>query len=145
MGQWTYTDPSNSSRDAVRYHIGDTDVNDKQFSDGEIDYLLSNNSDDVGYASIEGVEYLIAKYSRFVDEKVGPLEVKNSQRVEGYEKLLETLKNRFESTKAPLYVGGIIKSDKDAAESLTDRVEPIFSKDMHKNVNKYPNLLGNDD
>jgi len=65
---WTYSgDPSNSSKDAVRFTIGDTDDTDELVSDEEIAYLISIHNG-VGMAAVGAARAVAAKYSRKADQ-----------------------------------------------------------------------------
>lgn len=92
---WTYSgDPGSSTRDLVRFLIGDTDTTDQLLTNEEIDYLITTFTD--GYsAAIGAVNALIAKFARQVDEskKVADLSLSRSltARVAQYTTLRDTL------------------------------------------------------
>ena len=102
---WTYSgDPSTSDRDAVRFLVGDTDEDDQQLSDSEIEYILSENSNDPYGAAVQGAEALAAKYARQMDKRVGQLWIMAEARFEHYRLLAEQLK-RNKMTRKPNFVG----------------------------------------
>ena len=125
---WSYTDPSASTRDAVRFEIGDTDTSDQQLSNEEIDYALTRYSSDVIATAIYCCDRLIAKYSRYVAQSVGAVNVQFQQRLDHYRGLIERL--RLRSAAAVPYVGGRSIADKDAVDEDADRVKPKFSRGM---------------
>lgn len=131
---WSYSgDPSNSTRDAVRFLIGDTDTNDQQLSNEELDYLLTTYSSDKYAAAIAAVRALIAKFARLADKAVGDLRISYSQRLKHYQQLISNLQLQAATVGglAEPYAGGISVSDKDSVEEDTDREPPAFTKDLH--------------
>ncbi len=62
---WTYGgDPSNSTRDAVRWLVGDTDTTDQQVTDEEITFALSTASSNVHGAASQVCKGIAAKFAR---------------------------------------------------------------------------------
>lgn len=70
QGTWTYSgNPSSSTRDAVRYHLGDTDPGDQQMSDAELDYLITDwslVSTSARLIAADAAENLANRFSREV-------------------------------------------------------------------------------
>ncbi|GIV81724.1 MAG: hypothetical protein KatS3mg051_1188 [Anaerolineae bacterium] len=129
---WTYSgDPAASSRDAVRFLIGDTDTNDQQITDEEIAWLLAQNGNTY-VAAAAACESIAAKYARNVDASVDSARVDASQRQAHYLALAKKLRSRAAYAAVP-FAGGISESDKDTREDDTDRVEPAFTRDLHRN------------
>lgn len=127
---WSYSgDPSNSSTDAVRFLIGDTDSADQQMSDEEIGWLVSEAGSTYA-AAVLACDGLAAKYARQTDKTAGELSVKSSQRMEHYTMLAKRLRQRS-VTRALPFAGGISKASKDTFEENDDRVAPAFRRDMH--------------
>jgi hypothetical protein len=130
---WTYTNnPANVTLDALRFAIGDTDTSDKQLTDEELNYLLTEHTTTLS-AAVAAVQSLIAKYSRFVSKSVGDLQISYGQRITNYEILLRTLRQRTALTLAPPFAGGISIADKKSTEDDTDRTVPHFHIGMHDN------------
>jgi len=124
---WTYSgNPGASDLDEVRFLIGDTDTNDQQLSDEEITYLLSAFGSPAR-AALESARGLLAKYSRFVDQKTGDIDIKFSQRRAAYAALVQQL--QLGMLPVP-YAGGISESDKEVDELDDDRVAPAFTVRM---------------
>lgn len=128
---WTYTGPANSDSDAVRFLIGDTLSTDPLLSNEEVAWLLSERGG-VYPAAIQACETLAAKFARMTDTVVDDVEVKASQRAKQFRELRADLQRRAALSGGALpYLGGQSISDKQAREDDTDRVPPIFGRDMH--------------
>jgi len=92
---WTYSgDPTASTRDQVRFLIGDTDTDDQQLTDAEVDYALAETSDEPYSAAIICAEALRSKYARKMDKSIGDLSASFSQLVDHYSKLIQQLRRR---------------------------------------------------
>ena len=129
---WSYSgDPSDSTRDKVRFLIGDTDNSDRQFSDEEVDAILADNGDEPYSTAIALIEGLIARYSRYITKSVGDLSISYGDRVKQYQSLLTGLKTKASIKLCKPYAGGISISDKQIDEGDSDRVQPSFYKGMH--------------
>lgn len=122
---WTYSgDPASSSRDAVRFTIGDTNVNDQQLQDEEIDYNLTlDTPESVLRASIRSVIAIIALVARQVSQGAGRLSKSFSDRLGHYKDLLATLQDEFSTTGGGLvsfYAGGLSESEEDSDKDDDD-------------------------
>jgi len=129
---WTYSgDPSQSSKDAVRFILGDTISSDPLLQDEEINYTLAQNSsvDDAAYAACIGI---VAKFSRLADKEVGKIKVKFSQKATQYQKLADKLYLRAGVVVIP-YAGGTSVADKQAMQEDSSIVQPAFKKGMMDN------------
>lgn len=141
---WTYSgDPSSSSLDELRFKIGDTDIKDPELQDEELNYVISNVTSGGGYsalkASMVALRAILAKYKTLIDEKVGDVDVKWSQRYKRVKELLKeyTVQHALTSLGAGgAYAGGISILDKSTREDSTDRVNPAFSKNFGSNKRK---------
>ena len=116
----------------VRLLIGDRDEDEELLDDDEIDYALSVESD-VVKAAIECCKYIIAKYSRYVDNRRSRTWERASQLVEQYKNLMRQLRTMIPVSSDSLYAGGITLSDKETYSSDTDLVKPLFKRGMHNN------------
>jgi len=128
---WTYTDPSTSDRDAVRFLVGDTDTSDQQVTDEEIAYAISSEGS-VKTAAAFVCRTIAAKYARFVDKSVGDLKLSYSQRQTAYIKLAEKFESDSSISNAAPYAGGISRADKETVETDDDRVDPRFRRGMQE-------------
>lgn len=130
MATWSYSgDPSSSSRDAVRFTIGDTDSTQPQLNDPEIDYLLTENGA-VLTASVEAALALAARYSRQVSMTDDKVSRENQQKAEAYAKLAETLKARVSRRAHGVYAGGLSIAGKVTSSQDPDLVQPSFTVNM---------------
>jgi hypothetical protein len=130
---WSYShDPSSSDKDAVRFLIGDTNKNDKLLSDFEINYTVSQEGT-VLQAAIHCLQNLIVVYSRHVDSSGNNRSRAYSQRVQSFRTSLDALLERQAMQGLNVFAGGISKAQKDTQCSDTDRVGPVFTKQMFDN------------
>lgn len=83
-------DPSSSPKDSLRFVLGDTDSTDMLLTDEELNYTLTKYTSE-GRAAIASCKAIIAKLAKECDNKLGPAEVKASQRVSAYTVLLKEL------------------------------------------------------
>lgn len=119
---WSYSgNPADSTRDAVRFLIGDTLETDKQFQNEELDYLITKYVTAESTA-LQAARSLVAKYARSVTRAVGELKVEYSERVTNYRALVEELVVLASTSGGvPLpYAGGISQADKDVQDTDTD-------------------------
>lgn len=126
--RWSYSGkPSHSSKDAVRFLVGDVDPQDKQLDDSEVEYLLSENGS-THVAAIEAANALAAYYSREIDESTGKTTRSNSTRAQHYLDLAKRLTERRGARAIVPWAGGQSVSDKILRENDADRVQPFFRR-----------------
>lgn len=126
---WTYDgDPSDNTKDEVRFLVGDTNTADRLVEDEEINYALANES--VYNAAATVSEAIAAKFAREADFSVDGLSKSLSQRSEHYRELAKKLRSRASVKAVTPYAGGTSISDKDSVDSDTDRVKPRFRRDQ---------------
>jgi hypothetical protein len=129
-----FGNPGSSHLDAVRFYIGDTDPDNEILSDDEITALLTETGDQPFLAAALAAEAIAARYARRVDKSVGDLHISNSQLSKQYRDLASQLRSRATlSGAAAPYAGGISIADKQTVEANTDRVQPIFRRNLHDN------------
>lgn len=123
-----YTYSIATDRGKVRFLTGDTNTLDALLQDDEIDYLLTAYIT-VRRAAVEACRSIAAKLSREADLRIGDLSISKSQKAASYRLLAVTLQT---SSNAILsgHAGGISISDEEDAKEDTDRVEPMFKRDM---------------
>jgi len=131
---WTYSgDPGSTSRDEVRFLIGDTDNGDQIVSDEEIAYAIAQEGNN-RLAAIRVIRATAGKYARKVDKAVGDLKMSYGQIAKHYMDLAVFLESSDDNLYAPMaYAGGITHSGKDSVKADTDRVDPSFTKGVHDN------------
>lgn len=92
---WSYSgDPLNSTLDQVRFTIGDTDTEYPLLQDEEIEFLLSECSNNVLKASIRCCEAILAKWAKEVTYKTETESVNLSDRMQSMQALLQALELR---------------------------------------------------
>jgi len=124
---WTYSgNPSSTTRDEVRFLVGDTNTNDQLVTDEEIAYALASESTYNAAATV--AEAIAAKLSREADFSVDGLSKSLSQRADSYRMLSQKLRSRAAVKAVSPYAGGISVSDKIAVEANTDRTQPRFER-----------------
>ena len=134
---WTYSDPSTSDRDAVRFLVGDTDTTDQRVTDEEIAFALSQASDDVYLAAAICARALAGKYANLVDTKFESVSSNYSDLRDNYTRLatqLERQSKKFAANGLGIpAAGGMSISEIDSVESDTDRVPSKFRRDQYAN------------
>lgn len=106
---WSYNTSLTSTKDQVRYLVGDTNALDQQVQDEEIVFSLSQNGGNIYLAAAMVANSLSAKYSNAKDITVDGMSIKNSTRAQSYASLaiqLEAKANTLNGGVAPI-VGGL--------------------------------------
>lgn len=118
---WSYSgNPSASTKDQVRFLVGDTDTNNQMLSDEEIDWALTQYAAPNACAVFLIDRILIS--GKLVDRKIGDLEISASQQAEQLLAVKRSLKSGASSGALP-YAGGISESDRESYKDNTDTVE----------------------
>ena len=138
QGSWSYSgNPSASTRDAVRYHLGDTDPDDPLMSDGELDYLITDwslISTSPRLIAADAAENLANRYAREVTVSADAVTAQLQELVGNYRALAVSLR----AQDANRNLGGPdLGVD---ADSVPDpSVRPLnFSIGMHDNKRSGP-------
>jgi hypothetical protein len=136
---WTYTgNPASSAKDAVRFTIADTLVENSYVTDEEIAWALAQSGNNVPSASAIIARALSAQFSTLSDEEIGPLKFKYAERAKNYEKIATRLESQSTSSQVNLsgiYGGGINVADKLQNEQDSSLVQPRLFRDQFKPVN----------
>jgi hypothetical protein len=140
---WTYsssslgTSTATERLNAVRYLVGDTDINDQQVQDEEITFALSQSSDNIYFAASFVADTISSLYSRRVTTKLdGALSAEYSDLAEQYRKLSANLRQqgyKYGGSSLGIAYGGLKKTDVDAIREDTTRVTPSFRMDRFRN------------
>lgn len=121
----TYSgDPTDSSKDAVRFLIGDTSAT-FEITDEEIAYILTLYPTPLG-AAAACCRALASRFAKMVDKEVGDLKIKYSQRQKAFLDLAGQLEQQSGLTGLMPYAGGISVADKETVEADSDRPKPSF-------------------
>lgn len=127
---WTYSgDPANSAADAVRFLVQDTDSARPLATDEEIAWALSEHNDNAYRAAAAVARSLGAASGNVARKRVG--EVTIAYDPEFYRSLAAALEGQAVRAVSP-WAGGISHADKEARELDTDRVEPSFTRRLHR-------------
>lgn len=134
---WTYTgDPADSTKDEVRFLVGDTVQSDQQVQDEEISYAISAESSTLR-AAVRVARAIAAHYARSVEKQVGDLKIKAGDTYKNYLEIVKSLEQEAAGSLpgAAPFAGGISHATKDTTKEDSDRVEPYFSRGMLDNPN----------
>lgn len=133
---WSYSgDPSTSNKDAVRFVISDTDVNNQLISDEEINWAVTTYGT-VIMAAARIARSLAFKYAASVEKAIGDLRIKYSDRFSHYEALANKLEEDASQgidLRPNFFVGGTSIDDKISREQDVDRPDPYFWRNQFDN------------
>jgi len=132
---WSYTDPSASDKDAVRYLVGDTNSADPQTTDEEIAWSLTEFSN-TRHAAALVCRALAAKYAKCaVSVRVGDVSTSNAAAVsKAYAARAKELDPNGLTKGAAIVLprfGGLSISEKETLSEDSDAVQPSFSRGMN--------------
>lgn len=127
---WTYEDPSQSPKDAVRFAVGDTDSKRPQLQDGEIVYCLSQRSGDIQAAAVMACEAIIAQLGRLCDQSVGSVAKSFSQLQANYKVTLDNLRRSASGSGGIPFVGGVSRLQNGMPYRNPDYNRPQFTTKM---------------
>jgi len=123
---FSYVDPMTVPRDAVRLLIGDTVEASALFSDEDLGYFLAEANSKPKQAALLALDALAARFSNQVDITLGKLRLENSQRAEAYAERAAKLRQRIGLSGVRIVAGGRTWSERYAARSNTDALQPAF-------------------
>lgn len=131
---WTYSNPTASDKDAVRFLVGDTDTSDQLVTDEEIAFFVDEFPSSVYHAAAEVAETIAAQFAREVSHSGDGLNYSAEQLQTNYAELATRLrkqaKRRFRSGAGP-YVGGISWRERETADNDDDLITTSFRSHMH--------------
>ena len=139
------TSTSSGRLNTVRLLVGDTDSADIQTQDSEIQFALSQHSDNVYSAGEFICKIIAAKYSRLVTTQLdGVLQSNYSDLAKQYSSLASTIKDMGVSASGGLGMGagGISITEMTLAEQDSNRVKPAFKIGQFDNPSPYDILWG---
>ena len=131
---WSYSgDPSTSTRDAVRWHIGDTDSDEQMVSNEEIDFALGRNTAPLR-AAIEVLESVASRYARQVDTSTGGISVMLGARSAAIRAQVDTLRAQLQRHEGvpTFYAGGQSEAERVTDRSDIDLVQPRFGRNQFR-------------
>lgn len=135
---WSYSgNPSNSTGDAVRFLVGDTDTTDQLISNEEIAYFVAEFNNARRSAS-EAARAIAAKYARLMSRSIGGLSADFSAKYRQYLELADNLLSKEEMKPVALFISGYTKSQKEMVELDADRESTFSRKGIMDNKRSYP-------
>jgi hypothetical protein len=139
---WTYSgDPQNSTLDAVRFEMQDTNEDAQLLQDEEIQYALTvegvnspenSNQYEVLEAGAHCMEALGRRFAALADRQSGTLKIGSTKRAIVYAERAAELRLRAQELHAP-YAGGISRSEKRAQASNPNREGSMFRLHQFQN------------
>jgi hypothetical protein len=133
----TYSDPSNSPSDAVRFLVGDTDTSNAALQDEEISFALAQVGNDTYLAAALCARALAGKYASMVDTTFESVSSEYSSLRDNYNTLainLEKQSKKYGTRGLGIpTAGGLTYSDIRANDLNDDRVQPKFKQDQFAN------------
>ena len=101
---WSYdpTTLSSSSKDQVRFKLGDTVEEEALLQDEEIEFLLAQNNGSVIQATIAACMSIISILSGVTDFRIGPYSESQGNRLKAYQALYQTLLAQASRLNSPI-------------------------------------------
>lgn len=140
MSTYSYTDPSSSPKDAVRFLVGDTKgkqvLVDGQMqtqyllSDEEIAYCLSQTGNDPQQAAVLACESIISGLGQLCDQTVGSVSKSFSQMRDGFASVLALLRRRSSFSGGRPILGGTSRMGKRQTYADPDFIRTQFTARM---------------
>ena len=121
---FSYDPDQTTTRDIVRFRIGDTDSNRELLSNEELNAIIARKAA-VLPASVEAVEAILALIARDIDRNAAGVSSSRSQMTTHYEALRGKLVREM-MTESEMFVGGLSKSAKAGFEDDSNFVKPSF-------------------
>lgn len=134
---WTFSPNLPTAKDVVRDYVGDTDSGDQLISDEQITAYLAVETSTL-LAAARTAFAISAKFARKVSESVAGSSHSAESKFRQYEQLANRLLEQAgvngtaSAVLVSAWAGGISVSEKEAAEQDTDRVQPIFTRDLFR-------------
>lgn len=130
---WTYSDPSSSPKDAVRFLVGDTDEDDQLIQDQEIEFFL-DEFNDTYLAAASTAEAIASAFAREVAHSGDGLSYSGNQLQQHYAEMAERLRflaKRKARQGAEPYAGGISWREREKDDNDSDLITTSFRSHMH--------------
>jgi hypothetical protein len=145
----TYSgDPASSTKDRVRFLVGDTVVTDEYLTDTEINAVVAGQPVPT-WAAAACAEAIAAKLARKCDLTIGATSISLSQRAEAYRDLAARLRaggggllpggdGTGVPTAGAAFVGGLSRTERDSLAADSDLVPPSFGV----GIDDHPSVAG---
>jgi len=153
MSTYSYTDPSQSPKDAVRFLVGDTKPKkvlvggemqvQYLLSDEEIAYCLSQTGNEPQQAAVLACESIISGLGQLCDQTVGSVSKSFSQMRDGFTAVLAQLRRRSAFGGGRPILGGTSRQGKAQTYANPDFIRTQFTaRMMHPRGTVAPLLPG---
>jgi len=130
---WTYTDPGTSSRDWIRWRVGDTDTSDQLQTDEEIAAALGTYGSKFKAAAAVA-RAIAAKFSRKADMGMDQFSVRHSQKAAAYLALASDIEAGVALDAGRVASIAISETDRQTEMDDDDRPMPAFTSGMFSDV-----------
>ena len=135
---WTYSgNPADSTLDAIRFIIGDTDTNDQLLNDAEIEYFIVQHST-VNRTASEAARAVSAKFARLMSRSIGGLQADFAAKYRQYAELADDLITKEETEPVSPFASGWKRDAKEARMEDTHREPLAIRKGSMDNNRAYP-------
>lgn len=131
---WSYdpTTLATSAKNRIRLEAGDTDTADQLLQDEEINHALDVEANEWG-AAARCCEIIARGFLRKADVSLGrSMQVQWAKAAQQYYEMAKELRQKALGSALP-YVGGRKQDEKDERAADSTLVQPLFTKDMHRN------------
>lgn len=131
-----FTYDASTNRGKVRLLIGDNDSTDVLLQDDEVDFFLTDTSNNLYLAASFAAQAIAAQFSRLADTTVEEVSKKYSQQAAQYTKLsllLESKSKRVASSIPDAVISGISRDKIRTQRKDEDRVQGKFYIDRFSN------------
>lgn len=130
---WTYSNALTTTKDKVRFRVGDTNIDKPLLDDEEIASMLSLFGDDVRLATVACIKAIIAKLARDYDRSNLGMSAQRSQQIQHYRDLLTEYQGTGIDSAAgvaEMFVGGLSKATEDSFDDDPDAKTTEFRRGM---------------
>ncbi len=132
MPDWGYSgDPANSNLDAVRYLVRDTDSADPVILDDEIEFVLSQNGNNLYRSAADVCDTIALELGRQLTF-TGPIAESAKEKFEQYKQMAEEYRIKAAKRGVAVFAGGISVADKTTRALDSDRTPNDFTRDTGK-------------
>jgi hypothetical protein len=119
----------------VRLNIGDKepDAANQHFTDAEIQHFIDTAAGDLDTASGDAAVRLALYFGTKADQTTGRVSTSFSDRASTYWEIAQQFGTSAQPGElAPVYVGGLSRSEIDSSREDTDLVQPAFTRDLNE-------------
>jgi hypothetical protein len=122
----SYTSPTNSTSDEVRFYTGDTNTNDEILTDAEIAFELTATSDDAVAAAYRCFRRILSKLTRQIDRGGPKFSTTRSQKFQHYKDAFDLFKEEHAGDVVAALWSEHSVADAESIEADSDYRDPRF-------------------